>query len=168
MQAYKSIQPIAQKLDRQAHLRSISSQEGLDKDGASSHWEFFFDLPQRRARLICDWFLPWNEATDNFGPATIEVVVNPFPPLDSPLRQLVKEGKLLHRQLIGLWKQECRRSSYLPSRFRDTDTVVAEFRQQGLDVTQVEFSLHTGQSPEGRPSWIAQTRRDRYYAAFER
>jgi hypothetical protein len=52
-------------------------------------------------------------------------------------------------------------------KFRDTDVAAADFIKQGLDVTQMEFSLHTGQEPGGGMRWIAQTRRDTYYAAFE-
>jgi hypothetical protein len=80
---------------------------------------------------------------------------------------MVKEGKLLHRQMAGMWKQECRRRPNLPHEFRDTDVILAEFIEQGLDVSQTEFSLTTGQSPEDRLCWVAQTRRENYYAAFE-
>jgi hypothetical protein len=76
---------------------------------------------------------------------------------------MAKEGKVLHRQLVGLWKEETRRVSYLPDNFRDTDIVAADLSKQGLDLTQVEFSLSTGRSPEGHPSWIAQTRRRQYF-----
>jgi hypothetical protein len=165
-QAFRSIHPFVNKLDRQARLKMIVSQPGIDAEGASAHWEFFFDLVQRRAHLICDWALSWNEASDDFGPARVELAIKPFPSVDSPIRQLVASGKLLHRQMVGLWKQECERSPALPKRFRDTDAVLADLNQQGLDVSQTEFSVRTGLSPEGRISWIAQTRKDIYYSAF--
>jgi hypothetical protein len=164
--AFQSVQPIARQLDRQARLKSIVSQQGLNQDGASAHWEFFFDLSQRRTKLVCEWVLTWDEVRDAYGPATNENIAIPFPPPDSPLHQMVKEGKLLHRQLIGLWKQECRRTSYLPNKFRNTDEVSAEFSRQGLDLVKVEFSLSTGLSPEGHLSWIANSRRQQFFVAF--
>ena len=165
-QAFRSIRPFVNKLDRRARLKMIVSQSGVDADGASAHWEFFFDLVQRRAHLICDWALSWDETKDTFGPAIVEITVRPFPSVDSPIRQLVASGKLLHRQMVGLWRQEYERSPALPKRFRDTDVLLADLKQQGLNVSQTEFSVRTGLSPEGRICWIAQTRKDIYYSAF--
>lgn len=165
-QALKHILPAVRVLDRQARLKSIVSQSGISIGGLSPHWEFFFDLPQRRARISAHWSLPWEADLDHYGPAGISLFVKPFPPANSYLRQLVKEGKLLHQQLTGLWQQECQKTDYLPDKFRDSDSAAAEFSQQGLDLTQVEFTLCTGQSPGGRPAWIAQTRRKQYYTGF--
>ena len=86
--------------------------------------------------------------------------------MDSRLRQLVRDGHLLHEQLIVMWRQEYKRLPNLPSRFRDSDAALADFTQQGLDVTLTEFSLSTGQSPEGSLCWVAQTRNEKYYTAF--
>lgn len=166
LQAFNSIFPIALDLDRQARLKMIVSQQGVNVDGASAHWEFFFDLRQRRAQLVCEWRLLWDEDADDYGSAGIEVAVKPFPPVNSPIRRAVREGKLLHKQTIGMWDQECKRRPDLPNKFRDTKMVVTDFLQQGLDITQVEFSLSTGQSPQGQLSWIAQTRDTAYYCAF--
>src|SRR5688500_14166749 len=120
----------------------------------------------RRAQLVCEWILPWDDAIDNYGPAGVEIVVKPFPAVDSPVRQMVREGKLLHKQMISMWKQEYKRLPDLPNKFRDTDMVLADFLQQGLDPTQVEFSLRTGQSPQGQMCWMAQSRTATYYSAF--
>src|SRR5512144_932564 len=60
LQAFKTIQLVADELDRQARLKMIVSQQGINTDGTSSHWEFFYDLTQRRAKLNCDWVLPWD------------------------------------------------------------------------------------------------------------
>jgi hypothetical protein len=165
--AFEYIKPMAREFDRKACLKSILSQQGIDENGASSCWEYFFDLPTRRAQLLCEWSLPWNELTDDYGAAKIEFIIKPFPPVNSPIRQLVREGKLLHRQMIGLWEQEYRRRPDLPFKFRDTGAILADFLQQGLDVSQIEFSLRTGQSPQGSQCWIAQTRKTTYYTAFE-
>lgn len=165
-QAYKWILPVAKKLDRLACLNMIVSQGGVDPKGASPHWEFFFSLPNRRAKLICEWVQPWDEAEDNYSAPRIDATVTPFPPADSRLRQLVQDGHLLHEQLIVMWRQEYKRLPNLPSHFRDSDAALADFTKQGLDVTLTEFSLSTGQSPDGRLCWVAQTRNEKYYTAF--
>jgi hypothetical protein len=165
-QAYKCVLPTAKKLDRLARLNMIVSQQGVDLKGMSPQWEFFFSLPNRRAKLICEWVQPWDETEDNYSAPRIEATVTPFPPMDSRLRQLVRDGHLLHEQLIVMWRQEYKRLPNLPSRFRDSDAALADFTQQGLDVTLTEFSLSTGQSPEGSLCWVAQTRNEKYYTAF--
>jgi hypothetical protein len=165
LQAFQLLQPFVRELDSQSQLKMIVSQQGLTANGVSTHWEFFFNLFRRRAEVVCKWVLSWDEAADNHGQANIEIVVNPFPAVNSPIREAVREGKLLHQQMIGMWGQECRRSPTLPNKFRDTDIVLADFVSQGLDTTQ-EFSLSTGQSPKGQLCWIAQTRNTTYYSPF--
>jgi hypothetical protein len=161
--AFQFARQAAVTLDPEASLKLIVSPDGIGADGTSARWEFFFDLPARRAKLECDWFLPWEVETDRFGMAQLEVVARPFPPLSSPLRQMVKDGKLLHRKLIGFWKKEYRRSPELPLPFRDSDEAMAELRRQGLDPAEVEFSLGTDQSPAGKLSWVAQTRDHEFF-----
>lgn len=167
-QALAVILPVAREFDRQARLKAIISQQGIDRNGTSAHWEFFFDLVNRRATLAGEWLLTGDTGADAYRPARIDVIVRPFPPADSPLRQLVREGHLLRRQLASLWRQERKRRPDLPHRFRDTDVVPADLARQGLDLTLVEFSLSTGLSPEGRLCWLAQTRHDTYYVPFAR
>ena len=166
LQAFQLVQPIIRELDRQSQLKMITSQQGLTANGTSAHWEFFFNLFRRRAETVCEWVLPWNEAIDDYGQAKIEITAKPFPAVNSPICTAVSEGKLLHQQMIGMWRQECQRRPTLPTQFRDTQIVLADFLQQGLDLTQAEFSLYTGQSPQGKLSWIAQTRNAAYYSSF--
>lgn len=161
LEAYRRVRSAVLALDRRARLKAIVSQDGIAADGTSAHWEFAFDLPRRRAQALCEWALGWDEVADGYGPAAIGLVVSPFPPATSPIRWMVEEGQL-HRMLIGLWEQERRRRPDLPETFRDTDAAAADFARQGLDVTQVEFALATGLSPEGRPCWIARARRRTY------
>ena len=165
-QALEAILPAVNRFDRKALLKLIVSQQGIDPQGASAHWEFFFDLVNRQAQLVCEWKLTWDEKADAHGALRIEITVNPFPPTDSPIRQMVRDGQLLHRQLSGMWKQEVQRTPPLPRRFRDTDLAIADFSKQGLDPTLTEFSLRAGRSPEGKVNWIAQTRDKSYFAAF--
>jgi hypothetical protein len=166
LQAFQSVQPVIRELDRQSQLKMITSQQGLTFNGTSAHWEFFFNLFRRRAEAVCEWVLPWNEAIDDYGQAEIEISINPFPAVNSPIRTAVREGKLLHQQMTGMWRQECKRRPTLPAHFRDTDIVLADFVRQGLDITQAEFSLSTGHSPQGKLCWIAQTRNAAYYSPF--
>jgi hypothetical protein len=154
----------AQELDREACLKLIVSPQGVDQQGASAHWEFFFDLPQRRAKLEGNWFLPWEDERQGFGFARFDLIARPFPAANSLLRQMVNEGKLLHRQLAGFWEEERRRSPDLPLHFRNSDEAIIELMRQGLDLLQDEFSLGTGQSPEGSLAWVAQTRKREFYA----
>jgi len=166
LQAFHLVQPLVRELDWQSQLKMIVSQQGLTANGASAHWEFFFNLVRRRAEVVCEWVLSWDEATDDYGQVNLEIAVNPFPSVNSPIREAVREGKLLYQQMIGMWRQECRRRPTLPNKFRDTEIVLADFVRQGLDTTQVEFSLSTGQSPQGQLCWIAQTRNATYYSPF--
>lgn len=165
-QAFGQIRPFAYALDRQARLKMILSQQGVQLDGTSAHWEFFFDLTRRRAKLVCEWILPWDEAADGYKPARIDMAVNPFPPIDSPIRQAVREGKLLHRQMVGMWARECSRLPDIPRKFRDTDIAVEDFLRQGLVIDQAEFSISTGESPPGHLCWIVQSRDATYHAAL--
>ena len=165
-QAYQVVRPLAQELDRQARLKLIVSQPGVQTDGRSTHWELFFDLTQRRAKAVCEWVLPRDKAMHAYQPSQITIAVTPFPPENSPIRQAVRDGKLLHQQMIGMWRQECRRQPDLPTPFRDSDLAMADFLRQGLDPGQDEFSLSTGISPQGALSWMAQTRHRTYYFAF--
>lgn len=153
----------ARELDRGACLKLITAPDGLNPNGAASRWEFFFDLPMRRAKLECDWYLPWDANADQFGPPRLEVIARPFPPADNVFRQMVKEGKLLHRQLIGLWNQERRQRPDLPHQFRDSDAALEALVQQGLKAMEIEFSFGTVETPEGKPCWLAQTRERSYY-----
>lgn len=164
-QALEKVLPFIYKLDKTSNLKMIVSQQGINANGESAHWEFFFDLTQKRAQLVCDWKLVWNETVDNYTSAKIDFKITPFPPMNSPLRQMVKEGKLLHQQLIGMWKQEMNRRPNLSKTFRDTNHTIKEFAQQGLDVSQTEFSLST-QPVGGKTYWAAQTRNKTYYAEF--
>lgn len=149
---------IAREFDRGARLKLIASPDGVAQDGTSRRWEFFFDLPKRRAKMECDWYLPWDEATDDFGVARIDASVNPFPPRDSILRQMAREGKLLHQQLIGVWNEERQRKADLPHRFRDSDEIMLEFAQRGLDVTETEAILLAECKKGDPPYWVAQTK----------
>jgi hypothetical protein len=163
---FERVWQAAQELDRKACLKMIVSPGGVDQAGASARWEFFFDLPRRRAKLECNWFLPWVTERDSFGSAHLELIARPFPPVNSPLRQMVNEGTLLYRQLAGFWEEERRRSPDLPLHFRNSDEVIVALIQQGLNLLEDEFSLGTGQSPQGSLAWVAQTRGRDFYTAL--
>lgn len=157
--AFSLCMPIAREIDREASLKLIVAPDGsIQRDGTSTRWEFLFDLPNRRAQLVCDWRLSWDEEADHFGEARIEVLANPFPPPDSVPRQMVKQGKLLHRHLIGMWRREHQRKGALQHGFRDSDDIMREFGREGLDVTETEVILKAEWKAKEGPSWCADGR----------
>ncbi|MDJ0832539.1 MAG: hypothetical protein QNJ69_03390 [Gammaproteobacteria bacterium] len=162
-QAFALVLPFARKLDRNPRLKLITAADGINIDGKASRWEFFFDLPGRRAKLECDWLLTWDDSADAFQGAQIEVRVQPFPPADNKLRQMVDQGGLLYQQLEGLWKQERKRTPDLPDKFRDSDIVIGELITQNKNLLDQELSLATGLNPQGRPCWLAQSRSDTFH-----
>lgn len=157
-QALAHIAPLVREFDSKAQLKMIVSQSGVDAAGCSGQWEFFYDLVRRKAKLIGVWQLVWDEQKDDFAAAQITVTIHPFPPADSPVRQMVRDGRLLYQQLGGLWKQEYKRTPVLPQTFLDTSSIVPELAEQGFDVSTAEFSLSTVQSGEGQWCWMAQTK----------
>jgi len=167
-QAFEKIQPFAKKLDRKAQLKMIVSQQGIDREGESNHWEFFFDLVGRKAKLVCEWMLVWDQQKDKFGSSRIETTILPFPSPDSSIRKMVHEGQLLYQQLAIMWRRECERLPSIPDEFRDTREVILALIEQGLDISLTESSLSTGQSPEGIGSWKIQTRNKTFYVPYQR
>lgn len=161
--------PLAKEFDRGARLKLIVAPDGaIEPDGASMRWEFFFDLPKRRGQMNCTWFLTWDESADDFGASRIEATVKPFPPEDSLLRRMVKDGQLLYSQLKGLWREERQRKPDLPHRFRDSDEVMQEFAHKGLDLSHTEVTLVAECKQGERPLWVAQGRDASLRARFER
>ncbi len=156
----------AKRLDKHAALKMIVAPDGVDPTGKAIRWEFFFDLIQQRAKLICEWFLSWDAEADSFGPPQLVVKANPFPPADSPLHQLVSEGKLLHRQLNGFWQQERRRQPDLPHQFRDSDEALAALIRQGLSFDQEVTLSTTEHSSENESYWVAKSRYDTFLVNF--
>lgn len=166
LKAYESVIKFVYKFDKQSKLKMIVSPEGTDEKGVSPQWEFFFDLAILRAKMVCVWKLDRDDQKDDYKHAVIHITIKPFPSIDSPVRQMVKEGKLLHKQMIGMWYQELKRTPSLSNKFIDTDIALGDFIKQGLDITQDEFSLSTGKNPNGKTCWIAQTRKKNYYSDF--
>jgi hypothetical protein len=157
--AFQACLKVARSLDRGARLRLIAAPKiATLADGTSRAWDFHFHLPRRRGVLACRWELPFDAAADDFGPARLDVTATPFPAPGSPMLTLVDQGKMLYRQLNGLWRMERRRARDLPHRFRDSDEVVAELAAQGLDATLDEVTLATRCDGDAPPVWTAATR----------
>lgn len=155
----------ARAVDRGARLKMIVAPNGLFVDGTSDRWDMAFDLPDRRAKLACD--LQLLEADDGAGwTATLTVTIRPFPAEGGLLRRMVDEGKLLHRQLLGHWREEMRRTPDLPSTFKDSDAALEELRSQGLDPIVMEFSFGSTFDAHGVPSWRAAGRRETWETSF--
>lgn len=157
--AFRTCLKAARTLDRGARLRLIAAPKiATGEDGTSRTWDFHFHLPRRRAQMACRWELPFDEAADDFGAARLDATATPFPAPGTPISTLVDQGKMLYRQLNGLWLQERRRGSDLPHRFRDSDEVLAELGAQGLDPLAEEFTLGTRANAAAAPVWTAATR----------
>lgn len=168
LQAFKRVLPVVRGFDRSAALKFIAGSENLDASGRASRWEFFFDLPERRAKAAVEWVLPLDVDTDTCGQPLIESTLRPFPVPGSLFYRMVDEGSLLYRQLWGLWREEMKRQAALPFSFRDSDDVLQEFRQQGLDITIDEVALSAEASLNTKQCiWKAQTRHKTYRAAFQ-
>lgn len=166
-QAFQLCLPLAHARDKDARLKFITSAGAdLNSVGESTRWEFSFDLPKRRAKMNCDWFLEWDEAADDFGAAKIEGAIIPFPVPDSLFYKLEREGKILYRSLHDQWQKERDRIPDLPNQFRDTDGVMAEVIRIGHDITYDEINLSTKCEPSKQPQWAVETRSGISYVRF--
>lgn len=156
----------AQRLDRDARLKQVLAPRGTQADGAASHWQFHFELPKVRARLVVDWYLDGDAAAGRFGHEVLAVHASPFPPPDSVLAQGVAEGRLLYARLGRVWKEERRRTPDLPLAFRDSDAAVAELTRRGLRVEAGGFTLGVAAEPGGALVWVARTGNAVYRCPF--
>ncbi len=161
-QAFKQIIPVVKEIDSKPKLKLISAAGTIQTDGSATRWEFFFDLPKKRAKLECGWYLQWDDSEDDYHGAQIELRAQPFPTADNPLRQMVDQGELLYQQLDGLWQQERKRSPDLPAKFRDSDAVIRELADQDIDLLKHELSLSTGVNARGKTCWLVQTRSESF------
>ena len=154
--------PHVAMVEGNARLKGIVCNQGdLSADGRSHHWEYFFDLPLRRGKLVCTFNVP-----EDGQAAQVILQASPFPAPDSALREQVKSGDILHRQLIGLWQRELRRRPILPQSFRDSDVAVHDFLQQGADLSQEPFVLLTEYDSYGHHHWILEGRERRLETDF--
>ena len=165
--AFKECIEVVAEIDRRSTLKQIVAADlPVESNGKAAKWEFLFDHPDRQAKSVCCWHLPWSETRDDFGPPEIILQVTPFPPPGNSMRTMVEEGDLLCRQLTGLWKKELQRCPTLPVPFRDSSDAMAELVEQGLDPAVDEFSL-TGSCALGEEaSWVARTRDREFRTGF--
>lgn len=160
---YALCQNIAQEFEARPRLTMVAAPEGTDRFGAARRWELFFHLPKQRALLECVWVITEKDEEE----ARIDVVARPFPPADSPLRKMVEQGKLLRRQLTGMWREELNKHPALPQHFYNSDAALNKFVQQGLDPATEEFSLTAKYTDGGEACWVLQTHDKTYQAPFE-
>lgn len=161
--ALEEVLPKARTFDGSAVLKMAASEPGLQPGGLSFMWEFFFDLPKRRAKLACQLKIGDGPSTTREPGDALYFRATPFPAVNSPFRAMATEGKLLHRQLIGQWNAERRRTPDMPARFRDSDVVYEHLLRAGLDPQMDEHSFSSGVREDGRLGWQAQTRRQTFW-----
>lgn len=150
----------AQRFDRDARLKQVLAPRGTQADGAASCWQFHFELPRARARMVGEWRLDGDAAAGRFGREVLSVRATPFPPPGSVLAQGVAEGKLLYARLGRVWQDERRRAVDLPLSFRDSDVALVDLMARGLCVTEGAeggFTLAVANDPSGGLMWVART-----------
>lgn len=145
---------LAQRHDGDARLKRVAAPRGTATDGAALAWSFAFDLPQRRAKFECDWYLDGDKQAGRFGHECLQWRLDPYPPADSLLAQGVAQGKVGYAFLARAWREERRRAPDLPLVFRDSDVLAAELERHGLRVADGAFSLASETTPAG-PAWVA-------------
>lgn len=158
-QALERAAQAAQRLDRDARLKHMAAPRGCAADGAATQWTFQFDLPRRRAKLACDWYLDGSRQGGRFGHECLASSATPFPPPESVLARGIEEGRLGYSQATQAWRQERRRTPDLPLAFRDSDAVVTELHEHGLGLGDGAFTLTTEAALHG-PVWVAQTAKE--------
>lgn len=164
--AFGYVWPVVRRIDRTARLKLISGSENLHPSGTTSRWAFLFDLPKRRAKAALDWVLPWDEDSDAYGSPRIEGVIRPFPAPGSLLHRMIDEGRVLYRQLNGPWRDEMNRTPVLPNSFKDSDAVIRECTERGLDLGRDETTLVAKGVSAAELVWEAQTRHETYQTSF--
>ncbi len=105
-QALHTVLPIAHGYDRRLFLKRIVSHNGIDREGKSAQWEFFFDLENCRAQLAAEWVLNQDPGSADGGSENVKISIRPFPPVDNPYRLLVEEDELFYSELGAMWKEE--------------------------------------------------------------
>lgn len=145
----------AHKHDPNARLKHVLAPEGAASDGAARRWEFVFDLPARRAKMLSQWYLNGDTQFGRFGRECFDVTLKPFPLQGSPLAVGVDEGKLPYSHCAVAWREERRRTPDLPLEMRDSDAVMADLQRQGL-AEGARFMLRNALGPSGAAVWLVQ------------
>ena len=141
------------KLDAGARLKRISAPRGTAADGAAQRWTMFFELPRKRAKLLCDWYLDGDKSAGRFGRECLDTRATPYPAPDSELGHALEHGRVAYGRLRKLWREERRRLPDLPLQFRDSDEALTDLCALGLRVDR-PFGLRTELSHRG-VEWVA-------------
>jgi hypothetical protein len=139
-QAWAHARPRAEAFDAKARLVLVTSGTDLRPDGRSSRWEFLFELPSRQATLLAS-LAPPDDGDPDTAPARLTLRVQPAP------------GRAP--------------GPALPSRFRDSPDVVAEFAANGVDFVAGPSDMKLEARVLGAgPAWITWTWDGERHAAF--
>lgn len=156
----------AHRHDDDARLKHVLAPQGAAADGAARRWEFVFDLPERRAKMMSQWYLDGDAKFGRFGRECFDAVIKPFPLADSPVDLAMAEGRLPYAQRAIAWRDERRRTPDLPMSFRDSDAVMADLLAQGLPLKAGGFVLRNGIGPTGQAVWLVQIGDTAYHCRF--
>lgn len=129
-EAWALVRPAAYRLDAAPRLTFITSGLDLHPDGRSFTWEFGFDLPGRRARVLLSVGPP--EATEDIDEAPVVLVQR--------ITAAAGAGQ----------------GPALPEQFRDSPEVVAAFEAGGVDFVAgpSDMKLEARVLPSGEPVWV--------------
>lgn len=156
----------AQRLDEDARLKHVLAPQGAASDGAARRWEFVFDLPERRAKMLSQWYLDGDLKFGRFGRECFDAAVKPFPLIDSALALGIAEGRFAYAQRAVAWREERRRTPDLPMTLRDSDAAMADLERQGLAPPPGGFVLRNAIGPKGENVWLAVIGETQYFCRF--
>ncbi|MEM7245166.1 MAG: hypothetical protein AAF533_07465 [Acidobacteriota bacterium] len=157
--AFALLLPLVRAHDRRPVLTQVAASESVEPCGRASRWEMAWALPRCRAFASADWALQHDVAGEPRS-SRVELRLRPHAPAGGSLRQAVDEGRLLHRQLVGSWRDEMRRRGSLPADFRDSTEVAPRLFGGVLDPADDELSLALERDPgDGHVTWVARGRR---------
>lgn len=134
---------VAQRLERDVRLKRIAAPEGTAIDGAARRWSLALELPRRRAKLRCDWYLDGDARYGRFGRECLDWRAAPFPAPDSAIARGVEEGRFGYASLGAAWRQERRRQPDLPLVFHDSDVTLADLQARGFRPAEAGFVLQS-------------------------
>lgn len=137
---------MAQSFDSGARLTRVVSQRGVDTDGRALAWQFEFVFPER-----------WGQGSvvvsvEEPGMESMAIQVRPFPAPGSAMANMLATGQtgFVEQQ----WKVELERHQSLSLPFKDTISVVEDWRNSGkIGKLGVDYQLEALQPALGGPVW---------------
>jgi hypothetical protein len=166
-QAFGPIPHRAAHYDPAARLVRISGQD-INWHGHAHVWEFWYLLPQQRARACSEVAVCDDDLDVALEVNCLRECLTPFPEPDATIHHLIRTGALVPAVLDELWAQELAHQPALPIPFRDSPDAVRDMREQGADVIAGSTSLYLTASvmPSGAAVWQLHVHDVDYHTPF--